>query len=67
MTTPPGTGQGARLRIADLPILLKIVIVALVTALAAGSAAVVGLVKLGSTAAATEVLYNENLVPDRLD
>ena len=52
-----------RLRIADLPLLMKIVIVALVTALAAGSAAVVGLVKLGSTAAATEVLYNENLVP----
>ncbi|MBK8077680.1 MAG: methyl-accepting chemotaxis protein [Kineosporiaceae bacterium] len=62
MTTPPGTGQGARLRIADLPILLKIVIVALVAAAAAGIAAAVGLVELRSTAAVTESLYSEDVV-----
>ncbi|MFZ0159930.1 MAG: methyl-accepting chemotaxis protein [Kineosporiaceae bacterium] len=57
------TGGSRRLRIGDLPILVKILLVALVTALAGGSAAALAVVQLGSTARATERVYHENLLP----
>ncbi len=55
--------RGPRVGVGNLPILVKIIIVALVAALGGGAAAVVGLTKLSATAAATERLYRENLLP----
>ncbi len=56
------SGSG-RARLSDLPILAKILVVALVTALAAGSAAILGLTRLGSTADTTDWIYQDNLLP----
>ncbi|MBL8932022.1 MAG: methyl-accepting chemotaxis protein [Kineosporiaceae bacterium] len=63
MTTHVGAGPRARLRIADLPLVVKIAIVALVTALACGTAAAVATIRLNAAAATTELLYVDNVVP----
>ena len=63
MVAGTDVSRGRGLLIGDLPILARIVIVALVAAVAAGSAAVVGLTKLSSTAAVTQQLYRENMEP----
>ncbi|HET9653984.1 MAG TPA: methyl-accepting chemotaxis protein [Kineosporiaceae bacterium] len=47
----------------NLPVMVKIFVVALVTALAAGTAAVVAVARLGTVAAETQDVYDNDLIP----